>query len=74
VTTHLVPNVRYLDCMVYWDTQDQTLSHEDRDRLIAMSPIASNAFARLIQQGRSLSEITNKDLRREIEKAMGMAR
>jgi hypothetical protein len=68
---HLVPNVRYIGCLCYWSPQDQTLSWEDRDRLIAMSPVASKAFARLVRQGRSLSEITNAELGREIERATG---
>jgi len=74
VTHHLVPNVHYIWCPVYWNEQDQTLSWEDRDRLIEMSPVASKAFARLIQQGRSLSEITNAELGREIERATVVAR
>jgi len=71
VTHHLVPNVRYIGCPVYWSPQDQTLSWEDRDVLIAMPTTASKAFARLVQAGRSLSEITNKELGREIERATG---
>jgi hypothetical protein len=72
VTHHLVPNVRYIGCPVYWSPQDQTLSWEDRDRLIVMSPVASKAFARLIMRGFSLSEITNEEMGREIERATGL--
>jgi hypothetical protein len=70
---HFVPNVCWIGCRVYWSPQDQKLSWEDRDRLIEMPSVTSKAFARLIERGSSLSEITSRELGREIERATGPA-
>lgn len=71
---HLVPNLRYIGCMVYWDPQGKALAFEDRDRLIEMSSVASRAFERLLEEGRSLSDIGNADLEREVWRALAPSR
>jgi hypothetical protein len=76
VSVEHLTNLRYLNFPVYWSPQDRTLSYADpqETHLIAMSPIASREFARLVDAGVSLTDITNSDLAVEIGRHTGAAR